>query len=195
MTLKKLKIEDIRSLEPCYDPGLYLSEDWSGTALDILKMENVPVEDRFWVVLGDEFIDPKTLRLFAVDCARRALARIENPDPRSITACDVAERYAHGQATQEEIDEARADAWNAARDATRDAARNAGWDVVYALDAALDAALAAAWNAARNAARNAALGAAWGAALAAAGDAERKKQISTLIKLLEKNQNEETGRN
>jgi hypothetical protein len=97
----------------------------------------------------------KTARLFAVWCAREALKLVDKPDPRSVKACDVAERFANGEATQEE----RAAAGEAARDAAGDAAR----------DAAGDAAWAAAWYAARDAARYAA----WAAARAAAGDAAR----------------------
>ena len=81
----------------------------------------------------------KTLRLFAVWCAREALKLVDNPDPRSVNACDVAERYANGEATDEELAAALA--------AARDAARAAAWD------AALAAALAAARAAARDAAR------------------------------------------
>jgi hypothetical protein len=52
-------------------------------------------------------------RLFVVRCARRALSRVPNPDPRSITACDVAERHAHGLATDEDLAQARRDAYAA----------------------------------------------------------------------------------
>ena len=79
----------------------------------------------------------RTLRLFAVWCAREALKLVKEPDPRSIAACDVAEKYANGQATKEELDAAR----DAARAAAWDAARDAAWD--------------AAWAAARDAARDA----------------------------------------
>ena len=61
----------------------------------------------------------KTARLFAAWCAREALKLIENPDPRSVAACDVAERYANGEATDAELTAAgaaaRAAAWDAAR--------------------------------------------------------------------------------
>jgi hypothetical protein len=76
----------------------------------------------------------RTARLFAVWCAREALKLIDNPDPRSVAACDVAERYANGEATDDELAAAWAAAWAAAR----------------------DAAWAAAWAAARAAARDAA---------------------------------------
>ena len=65
-------------------------------------------------------------RLFAVWCARRALARVQSPDPRSIVACDVAERHATGRATDEELTAAAASAYAAAYDAReRSLARSA----------------------------------------------------------------------
>ena len=76
--------------------------------------------------------DEKTARLFAVKCAIDALSRIANPDPRSINACDVADRYAEGQATRDELAAARAAAgaaaWDAAGAAAGDAALDAAWD-------------------------------------------------------------------
>ena len=114
-------IKDIRNLNPCYDPGLYLPEDWTGTAIDILKFDDAPAEDRLWVVLRTDWIDDKTLRLFAVWCAREALERIDNPDPRSVDACDVAECYANGEATDDELTAALAAAEDAAGDAVWDA--------------------------------------------------------------------------
>jgi hypothetical protein len=144
-------ITDIRALGPCYDPvtGLnnrgervnagFLPEDWTGTALNILAVTAIPAEDRLWVVLRAGWIDDRRLRLFAVWCARQALALIANPDPRSVAACDVAERYANGQATDDELSAAWAAAWAAA------------WDAAW--DAARAAARAAAWDAAGDAAK------------------------------------------
>ena len=110
-------LEDIRALNPCYDPDKYAPDDWEGTALDVLKAEQVPAEDRLWLVCHDGWIDNKTLRLFAVWCARQALALVSHPDPRSINAVNVAERYANGEATKNELAAARAAAWAAAREA------------------------------------------------------------------------------
>jgi hypothetical protein len=69
--------------------------------------------------------------LFAVWCARQVEHLMT--DERSKRACDVAERYALGQATDEEL----AAAWDAASDAASDAARAAASDAAWA--AALDA--------------------------------------------------------
>ena len=66
-------------------------------------------------------------------------------DPRSIAALDVAERFAHGKATQQELDAARDAARAAAGAAARDAAGAAAWAAAGA--AAWDAAGAAAGEA------------------------------------------------
>ena len=129
-------MSDIRALAPCYDPSRYLPEDWRGTAADVLAVVECPPEDRLWVVLHQGWIDDRTLRLFAVWCARQTLALIENPDPCSVAACDVAERYANGAATGDEL----AAAWDAASAAAWDAARAAAWDAARA--AARDAQIA-----------------------------------------------------
>lgn len=168
--MKTFTIDDIRQLGPCYDPSRYLPEDWTGTALDILAVEDCPAEDRLWVVLHDEWIPSRTMRLFAVQCARQALALIDSPDPRSVAACDVAERYANRQADDKEL----AAAWDAALDAARDAVWDAAWD----------AARAAASDAARDAASDAASAAAWDAASDAAWAAARDAQIVQLRAML-----------
>lgn len=155
-------IDDIRNFRPrpCYDPSRYLPEGWQGTALDVLDVKDCPAADRLWVVLREECVSSRTLRLFAVWCARQALALVDNPDQRSVAACDTAERFANGEATERELAAARA--------AARDAARDAAWDAAW--DAARDAASTAAWAAARDAASTAARDAAWAAAWAAAWD-------------------------
>ena len=138
-------MSDIRALAPCYNPSRYLPEDWRGTAADVLAVVECPPEDRLWVVLHQGWIDDRTMRLFAVWCARQALALIENPDPCSVAACDVAERYANGAATGDELAAARAAAWDAARAAAWAAASDAAWAAARA------AARDAAWDAARDA--------------------------------------------
>jgi hypothetical protein len=112
-------------------------------------------------------------RLYAVECARRVQHLMS--DQRSIAALDVAERFARGQATREELSAAEAAAWAAVRAAVRDAAVDAAWDVAW------DAAWAAAWAAARAAARAAAKAA---EAAAAARAHERSAQDAILRRYL-----------
>ena len=82
--------------------------------------------------------DEKNLRLFAVWCARNtplADGRTTGDlltDPRSLAALEVAERFANGEATRQELNAAGAAAWDAAC-----AARDAAW--AAARDAARDA--------------------------------------------------------
>ena len=100
-------------------------------------------------------------RLYAVWCARQVQRLIT--DPRSLNALDVAERYANGQATDEELSAAEAaakeawvatfDAGAAAEDAARAAARAAR---AVAFDAGVAAGDADAAQAAGDAAREAA---------------------------------------
>ena len=172
--MKTITVNDIRALKPCYDPvtglngdGLrcndgFVAEEWTGTVVDILQDARIPAEDRLWVAIG--LVDERTARLFAVWCAREAIRKYDpNPDPRSIAACDVAERYANGQAPDDELAPTKA----AAKAAARAAAFDAAWD------AARDAAFDAAWDAAR------------AAAFDAAWDAARDEQITHLIGMLE----------
>ena len=96
----------------------------------------------------------KLARLMACDCAERALPLYEvryPADTRPRQTIEVSRRFAHGQATAEEL----AAAWAAARDAA-DAARDAARDAADAAWVAADAAWVAAWVAARDAARDAA---------------------------------------
>jgi hypothetical protein len=173
--MKQLTMNELRKTEPCYDPAKYAAEDWTGTVLDILKAENVPPQDRIW--LATHFIDDKTNRLFAVWCAREALKLVPNPDPRSVAACDVAERFANGLATDEELRTAAAAAWTATAWARTAAEAAAGAWAAAAAGAWAAAAAEAAW-AARTAA---AAEAAW----AAAGAAARVAQVKQLIAMIE----------
>lgn len=143
--MKTFTIEDIRSWKPCYPPEKKLPEGWSGTALDILALTNVAAGDKLWVVLRSEVLSDKVLRLFAVKSARRVQHLM--PDARSLKALDVAEAYAHGKATKEELEKARNDAsaaaWDAPLDATLSAVYAAWAACAVTRPSAEDAAIAA----------------------------------------------------
>ena len=82
--------------------------------------------------------DEKQPRLFAVWCVRNTPMAGNRTtgalltDPRSIAALEVAERYANGTATAEELAAARDAAGAAAGDAARAAAGAAAWDAARA---------------------------------------------------------------
>jgi hypothetical protein len=149
----------IRQFKPCYDPSkLITNEIEELTVTEWVKKyrDVVPAKDIIWLLLRKEFFSEKDLRLFAVWCAREALKLVENPDERSVNACNVAERYANGEATREELLAAR----NAATHAT-DVAYTFVYHVYYAAyytvyDDAIDYTSANTDYAAANAARAAA---------------------------------------
>lgn len=135
MDLNTFTYADIMALEPCYDPAErgYCTHEWAGTALDVLRMETVPVDDRLWLLLREEFIPAPVLHEFGCWCAEQALALIPEPDPRSVEAIRVKRAWLRGEATDDEW----AAAWVAAGVAARDAARAAAW--VAAWDAGVAA--------------------------------------------------------
>ena len=69
----------------------------------------------------------QSLRLFACDCAERALKHVEKPDSRSTDAIKVSRRFAFGLATKRELDVAT----NAARDVAANTATSAAWDATW----------------------------------------------------------------
>ena len=82
-------------------------------------LESNGLEDALWCCR----VEPqyaREWRLFAIWCARQVQHLMR--DKRSLDALDVAERYANGEATNEELDAARDAAWDAAWDAARVAA-------------------------------------------------------------------------
>lgn len=119
--MKNIKISNafIRELKPCYDPVEVIPEDELITLKEgVIKYRNSikNLTDIFWLLLRDEIMSEKELRLFAVWCAREVLKLYENPDPRSVEACNVAERYANGEGSNEDLFNARCDARAAIND-------------------------------------------------------------------------------
>ena len=188
MELPRVTFSEFLKFEPCWQDDergrrrlRYYARKLGGSAdaLEILALRRIPAEDRLWAVLREKFIPTPILHEFACRCAEDALSRIDNPDPRSINAIVVKRRWIAGEATDEELAAAWADAEAAAQAAAQAAARAA---VRVAQAAAQDAARTAAWAtwaAARAAARAAALAAAqdvswaaWHAACAAARAAQ-----------------------
>ena len=170
--MKLLTFQDIADMNPRkkHWPSKYIPETWTGTILDVLRLPNVAATEKLWVAC--RVLDDKVLRLFAVDCARRALSRIDKPDARSLAAVNVAEAFAHGNATTEELKTAAAAAYAA-----------------YAASAASAASAAAYAASAEYAASAAAYAASAEYAIPSVVDSdtfeERNKQIEQLIKLIQ----------
>ena len=140
--------------------------DWAVTQPTMVEVwDNCPRSEwLLWIVDAiDQRLDDRTLRLFAVWCARNTPLLDGRKtddllsDPRSLAALEAAERYANGRATDAELAAAAAAAWDAAADAAGNAALAAAWA------AAAKAAWAAAEAASKAASREAAGAAAWAA--------------------------------
>ena len=119
--ITKISNRIIRRFNPCYDPSELGSKESEYLpiveAVEKYRDKCRDKVDIIWLLCRKEFMTEKDMRLFAVWCAREALKLLENPDQRSIDACDVAERFANGQADSDEL----AAAGDAARAAARDA--------------------------------------------------------------------------
>ena len=119
----KITFRDLVKMSPCYHPNdIGIKNGYSAAIPDFIKEYRDKVKNKgdiIWVICRNDYMTDKDMRLFAVWCAREALKLVDNPDSRSIEACNVAERFANGKATKEELD--------AARDAARDAAWAAAW--------------------------------------------------------------------
>ena len=105
-----------------------------------------------WILnVLDAPADEKAVRLYMVWCARNTPLQDGRTTEALLTeqasrdALVVAERFANGQATLDELSAARSAAWSAAESAARSAARSTAWS------AAESAAWSAAWSAARSA--------------------------------------------
>ena len=159
-------------------PGSYLCRVrvWGDVAED-----NDKLVGRHREVLWASNVESE-LRLWGCWCVRQVWHLLT--DDRSRKAVEVAEAFARGEATREQMDAARAAAKAAAWAAAWDAARAAAWDAARAAawDAAKAAAWAAAWDAARAAARAAARSAARAAKYKEFADELERRMLALLPK-------------
>ena len=163
----------IREHSPCADGWKKLLKNLGKTGADdeplslLTILDSNGLDDALWCLRAMPEHN-KHWRLYAVWCARQVQHLMT--DARSFAALDVAERHAHGTASDQELAAARDATWDAASAAVSAAASAAAGDA--AGDAAWGAAWEAAWDAASAAARD--------AARDAAGDAARDAQTARL---------------
>lgn len=126
-------LNKIRAHSPCADGWARLLRHLNKTQADdeplaiTTILDSNGLDDALWCLRAVDGHD-REIRLYAVWCARQVQHLLT--DQRSRDALDVAERYARGLATKEELAAADAAAWAAwaaaaARKAAREAAREA----------------------------------------------------------------------
>jgi len=107
-------LNKIRDHKPCEDGWEKLLKYLGKTSADdeplplLTILDSNGLDDTLWC-LRTVPEHNKEWRLFAVWCARKVQHLMK--DPRSLAALDVAERYAEGRATDNELKTARAAAW------------------------------------------------------------------------------------
>ena len=72
--------------------------------------------------LREGLIDTPIFHEFAYRCAEAALAKVENPAPRSLAAIETKRKWLRGEVSDEELKHAQDIAWAAANTAARFAA-------------------------------------------------------------------------
>ena len=135
-------------------------ERW--TALEILEIKGILREDKLGIVLRIELVSAHKLQEFACRCAERALARIDNPDPRSLAAISARRTMMKYRQITEDFEAVEDAAWEAAHEAGE-----ANWEAIKRAEA-----IASAWRAAGDAAKAAAKAATEAAEWAAGREAE-----------------------
>jgi hypothetical protein len=142
----KITAEQIISWDPCpmYPAALIRELVGDGVTVEqILDTNEISHDDKMWLLLREQVFSGKQLHELACRFAEYALSKVDNPDPRSVEAIRVKRLWLEDKATDEELaaarDDARDDAWDAARKAVWSAGK-AVWDDARA------AAWAAAWS-------------------------------------------------
>lgn len=144
----KITRKQLRQWNACYTNARIaaLVPEGGLTPLEVAELD-IPATDRLWVLLREEIIPSRVLRLLACDWAEAACAAAGWNDRRSLEAIAVARRFACGEATEAELAAAWSDAAEArsARPAQMSSARSAAR---LSAAAAWSEAGAAAWSAA-----------------------------------------------
>jgi len=170
--MKTVTVEQFLKFNPCYPPEQICKiagnkTEW--TALDVLVLEDVPLGDRFWAVLREEFLDAPILHEFACRCVEETLGIVNNLDEHTARYITVKREWLKGKVMTSELHVAREFVWESVRSVAaiyyvlwvsmHEDARRAAWETVQ------EGAYAVAWKGAQEHVQIAAQEAAWNAAL------------------------------
>jgi hypothetical protein len=132
----KTTLNQIRECNPCAEGWTKLLQHLNKTKADdeplslLTVLDSNGFDDALWCLRAVKGYD-KEKRLYAVWCARQVQHLM--PDKRSVKALDVAERYANGEASDEELKIARDDAAYVAEYTDSDAAYAVYYTLYYDL--------------------------------------------------------------
>jgi len=82
--MKTINRKYVESLNPCesrWRNALKYYKDFNGTVLQFLRLRNINVSDKFWVVLQDRILPNNILNEFACRCAEHVLPIFEKKFP------------------------------------------------------------------------------------------------------------------
>ncbi len=97
----------------CQDGREWALSTGCETMAKLWKRGDLRPDWRIWIAMRPGVMTDRNARLFACWCVRQVWHLLT--DERSRNAVEVAERYANGEATEGELDAARATAWDDAR--------------------------------------------------------------------------------
>lgn len=135
MLNKVVTLEQVLSLNPCYSKEKLLAISEGKTEMtigEIIELQHVPAEHKFWLLVREEYIPERTLHEFALWCAETALNKAKVTDGRSWNALKVKRLWLDGKATDEELAAASDSAYEAAKAFAGAPALVAAWDAASA---------------------------------------------------------------
>ena len=145
--MKSITIKDVLALKPCDDYDTeeklkpFFGRRKSLTAKQILAMRKLPNQDKVWVLLNSELLSDSQKHLIDCDIAEQIALPIWDKyypeDKRPSDAIKIERLWLEGKATDEQLDVARNNAWNAIDDAKKDEmwyAANAAINVAWVLN-------------------------------------------------------------
>ena len=104
--MKTYSVRELSAVHESFDFSIFLGTQWTGTLVDFLQVSTI--FDIIKIKVATHFIDDENNRLFAVWCARKAIASIGFYQSSLSDALNIAESYAKGSASQQEV----IDAWD-----------------------------------------------------------------------------------